>query len=116
VKGIVWWVIPKLELPELEKLVARKDVKFSNSAIESINKIIKRYLRKKLPNSLEALIPCLEEIIPDYNQVRPHGSLKGLTPHESYTNQDVKIQQKHCKMKARAMRINENKAINCGVC
>lgn len=108
--------INELELPELEKLVAQKDVKFSNSAIESINKIIKRYLRKKLPNSLDALITCLEEIIHDYNCIRPHGSLHGLTPHESYTNQDVKIQQKHCKMKARAMRINENKAINCGVC
>ena len=113
---IIEQYIESLDLPMLDKLVAQKDVKFSNSAIESINKIIKRYLRKKLPNSLEELIGCIEEIILDYNCIRPHGSLKGLTPHESYTNQDVKIQQKHCKMKARAMRISENKAVNCGVC
>jgi putative transposase len=61
-------------MPEIIKLLALKDVKFSNSAIEAVNKIIKRYLRKKLPDTLEKLIRCLEEIIQDYNTIRPHGS------------------------------------------
>src|SRR5690554_7197732 len=89
--------IHKRSQPQIIKLLALKDVKFSNSAVEAINKIIKRYLRKKLPDTLENLIVCLEEIINDYNTVRPHGSLLGLTPMECYTSENVNLDFKEQK-------------------
>lgn len=66
--------LSNLEMPEIIKLLALKNVKFSNSAIEAVNKIIKWYLRIKLPDTLEKLIECLEEVIQNYNSIRPHGS------------------------------------------
>src|SRR5690554_8008648 len=108
--------IKNLDLPEITKLLALKDVTFSNSAIEAINKIIKRYLRKKLPDTLEALTLCLEEIINDYNTVRPHGSLSGLTPIECYTSKNIVLDFKNQKLDAKKDRITQNRRVNCEVC
>jgi putative transposase len=107
--------ISNIETPEIIKLLALKDVKFSNSAVEAINKIIKRYLRKKLPDTLEKLIGCLEEIIFDYNTKRPHGSLLGLTPMECYTSEDVNLDFNGQKLQAKKDRITQNKSVNCGI-
>ena len=108
--------INNINIPEITKLLALKEVKFSNSAIEAVNKIIKRYLRIKLPSTLEELITCLEEIINDYNTVRPHGSLLGLTPMECYTFKTVNLDFKNEKIQAKKDRIAQNRAVNCGVC
>lgn len=108
--------ISNMSLPETTKLQALKDVQFSNSAIEAVNKIIKRYLRQKLPDTFEALIPCLKDIINDYNTVRPHGSLLGLTPMECYTSKKVNLDFQNQKLQAKKNRIAQNKAVNCGVC
>src|SRR5690554_911216 len=66
--------------PEISKVIAMKDISFSNSPIEAINKIMKRYLRFHKPETIDQLIECLELIVNDYNEKRPHGSLLGLTP------------------------------------
>ena len=105
--------LSNLAMPEIIKLLALKEVKFSNSAVEAINKIIKRYLRKKLPNTLEELIKCLEEIVLDYNTVRPHGSLLGLTPMECYISKQVNLDFKQQKLQAKKDRIQQNKSVNC---
>lgn len=102
-------------MPEIIKLLALKDVKFSNSAIEAVNKIIKRYLRKKLPDTIEKLIECLKEIVYDYNEIRPHGSLLGLTPLECYTSEKVNLDFKQQKLQAKKDRIQQNKSVNCGL-
>ena len=107
--------LTNIETPEIIKLLALKDVKFSNSAVEAVNKIIKRYLRKKLPETIEALILCLEEIINDYNTIRPHGSLLGLTPLECYTSKNVNLDFQKQKLNAKKDRITQNKSINCGI-
>lgn len=79
-----------------------------------VNKIIKRYLRKKLPDTIEKLIECLEDIISDYNTIRPHGSLLGLTPMECYTSEKVNLDFKVQKLQAKKDRIQQNKSVNCG--
>lgn len=107
--------LANLTMPEIIKLLALKEVKFSNSAVEAINKIIKRYLRKKLPNTLEELIKCLEEIVLNYNTVRPHGSLLGLTPMECYTSKTINLDFKQQKLQAKKYRILQNKSVNCGI-
>jgi hypothetical protein len=60
---------------------ATKPMPFSNSLVESVNKLLKyRYLfPKQLANSA-ALTTHLAMSIQDYNDVRPHGSLNGLKP------------------------------------
>src|SRR5690554_4177068 len=107
--------LTNIETPEIIKLLALKEVEFSNSAVEAINKIIKRYLRKKLPHTLDKLIQCLEEIIFDYNSVRPHGSLFGLTPLECYTSENVNLDFKQQKLEAKKNRIQQNKSVNCDI-
>src|SRR5690554_1764090 len=105
-----------INTPRTRWHLARAGVTFSNSAIEAINKIIKRYFRKKLPDTLEALTLCLEEIINDYNTIRPHGSLLGLSPMECYTSENVNLDFKEQKLEAKKERITQNRAVNCGVC
>ena len=107
--------IINIDTPEIIKLLALKDVKFSNSAIEAVNKIIKRYLRKKLPDTIEKLIECLDDIISDYNTKRPHGSLLGLTPIECYTSEEINLDFKQQKLEAKKNRIIQNKSVNCGL-
>jgi putative transposase len=63
----------------------------SNALIESINKLIKYdYLfPKKLQNQTQLRNYMASFVIPDYNNKRPHGSLKGLTPLEAYRQKRV---------------------------
>jgi transposase InsO family protein len=107
--------LTNLAMPEISKILALKDELFSNSAIEAINKIIKRYLRKELPNTFEELVESIEDIIHDYTTIRPHGSLKGLTPIECYTSQNVNIDFSQQKIQAKINRIEQNKSVNCSL-
>lgn len=102
--------------PEISKVIAMKDISFSNSPIEAINKIMKRYLRFHKPETIDQLIECLELIVKDYNEKRPHGSLLGLTPLEAYTNAIVNLNFKNQQLNIRRLRILENKNTNCKSC
>jgi putative transposase len=71
----------------LTKLIAQKDISFSNSMVEAINKILKyNYLFPFGITSLQFLLQQLEFAINDYNNKRPHFSLKGSTPFEVFNN------------------------------
>lgn len=72
--------------PPLKHLIALKDIAYSNSPIEAVNKIFKRYLRFYKPTTYNEFIGVTELFVHDYNMVRPHGSLKGLTPFQAYQN------------------------------
>lgn len=102
--------------PEITKVIALKDIIFSNSPVEAINKIMKRYLRHHRPDTFEKLIACLEFIVKDYNEIRPHGSIGGLTPFEAYTDAAVKLDFKKDKTKVKRSRILKNKKLNCTIC
>ena len=67
----------------IRKIIAQQDIIFSNSIVEAVNKIVKYgflYLQD-IPD-IFALQKHLEVFVPVYNEVRPHCSLKGLTPSE----------------------------------
>lgn len=107
-------LLEKTKRPLIQKLIAKKDIQFSNSPIEAINKICKRYLRHYKPSTLQELKVIIALFVHDYNTVRPHGKLKGLTPLQAYQNQqptDFKPQIRQAK----AERIALNKTQKCGL-
>jgi len=102
--------------PDITKVIALKDIQFSNSPIEAINKIYKRYLRYHQPKTFHALQHVTEQFVHDYASRRPHGSLKGLIPMEAYTRPDQALNGQQAMSQARAIRIAENKQVNCTLC
>jgi putative transposase len=67
----------------VRKIIAGRDIHFSNSMVEAVNKLVKyRHLFLHDIPDIHALVTHLSEFIPIYNEVRPHISLKGLTPFE----------------------------------
>jgi len=102
----------------IHKLVALRDVHFSNSIVEAVNKVVKyRYLfPKKLPDGA-SLDKAVGEAILDYNDRRPHGSLDGLTPSEAYDGIDKKSMRTSEKLKmAQKARIEYNRQSRCQKC
>jgi transposase InsO family protein len=73
--------------PSITRITAQKDIRFSNSPVEAINKIVKKYLRLKPAETYEELEQQLQWIVEDYNKVRPQDSIGGLRPYEAYTQQ-----------------------------
>jgi putative transposase len=68
----------------LKHLIAQVDVSFSNSIIEAANKTLKyRYIFRKNVATFDGFLTIVPESIVDYN-ARPHSSLSGLSPDESY--------------------------------
>jgi transposase InsO family protein len=102
--------------PDITKVIALKDIQFSNSAIEAINKIYKRSLRYHQPRTLTALQAVTEAFVQEYNSLRPHGSLYGLTPIEAYTRPGKQLDHKAAIQDARGLRIAANRKVNCAAC
>ncbi|WP_170265178.1 DDE-type integrase/transposase/recombinase [Salibacter halophilus] len=103
----------------IQKLIARKHIRFSNSPVEAVIKIMKRYLRIIAFHSTtkESLEKHLMKAVEDYNYNRPHNSLDGLTPYEAYTYPIQKRPKEYQNTyTARAKRIKENRKTNCNVC
>ncbi len=102
----------------IEKLIALKDVDSSNSMIERVNRTLKyRYLFPKQPRDLKHLKRILNYFINDYNMIKPHGKLKGLTPDEAWSG--VQINDKHrttVLKEARIKRLAYNRANKCEKC
>ncbi len=70
---------------DIEKLVALRDIDFSNSMIESVNKILKYSYLFPYPSENKADLELnLPYHIFDFYDVRPHGPLNGLTPTEAF--------------------------------
>ncbi|WMJ74868.1 hypothetical protein RCC89_17120 [Cytophagaceae bacterium ABcell3] len=102
--------------PKITKVVALKDIAFSNSPVEAVNKVMKRYLRYYDPDSDERLSKCLSLAVEDYCSVRPHGSLGGRTPLEAYTDVFPDMDFTEQARKARMARVSFNKSNGCGRC
>jgi putative transposase len=102
----------------LRKLIAQKDITFSNSVIEAQNKLIKyRYLFKQDFRDIHELRRGLEWIVYDYNQNRPHIYLRGLTPFEASTGKNVPKERWHEQIiRARTFRLKENRRELCRIC
>ena len=102
----------------LRKLIAQKDIRFSNSVIEAQNKLIKyRYLFKQDFRDIHELRKGLEWIVHDYNHNRPHISLQGLTPNEAATGEYVPKDKWHEQIiQAQINRLEENRKELCRIC
>lgn len=103
----------------VEKVIALKDILKSNALVEAINKTLKySYLfPRNLMNQSELINAMKKYIIPDYNNLRPHGSLHGLTPQEAYGQVSVDFKGIRLKMEqAHHERINYNQTHSCLNC
>ena len=102
----------------IKHMIAQKDVVFSNSMIEAINKIIKhQFLHPKEIGDGKQLGNILEETITVYNAIRPQMSLGGNTPSETFNRKtiDFSVYSKNFNVQ-KAIRITENKKIKCKRC
>ena len=102
--------------PKITKIIALKDIAFSNSPIEAIHKIMKRYIRKRDPRNFQQLINGLPAHISDYSDIRPHGSLQGYTPLETYAQKAISMDFSEQSKLAKAKRASLNKAQGCKNC
>lgn len=103
----------------IHKLIALRDIHFSNSLVEAHFSLIKyNYLYRMKINSLHDLDKALEFIEHDFNTIRPHGSLNGATPDEAYATGKLmpKNQFSSQTKRAKEIRILENKNNLCIKC
>ncbi len=106
------------DIDGLQKLIAQKDIIFSNSMVEAVNKTLKyRYLfQKELPDYKSTVKYLGKYAINAYNH-RPHSALNGRTPYEVFHGIELdknKIKQRF--EQARTNRIKENRRQRCQNC
>jgi putative transposase len=98
--------------------VAGVDIRFSNSLVESVNKVVKyQSLYLHDITNVTKLREHLKEWIPTYNNERPHSSLAPLTPKEVHEGQipDTSVFREQIT-DGRRERIEANKREACPVC
>ncbi|CAN5527225.1 hypothetical protein BH10BAC1_BH10BAC1_19540 [soil metagenome] len=109
--------IRELSAHKITKICALKDVTFSNSPVEAINKTMKsRYLRGKHFETINELAIFLEWAVYDYNQIRPHYALAPKTPYEVYFNLKLGFNLVNRRKKAVQDRIKNNLNAKCKEC
>lgn len=102
----------------IDHVIAQKDVVFSNSMIEALNKVIKhQFLFHKEINSKEVLNKCLEKAVTSYNTVRPQMRLGGNTPIETYQGKPIELTQYKTGIELqKVIRRLENRRNACNLC
>jgi hypothetical protein len=102
---------------QVTKIRALKDIRFSNSPVEAIHKIMKgRYLRNARFDNLHVLDEFLEQAVYDYNQLRPHYKHSPQTPYEVYFGNKLGFDV-HARIKnAAKKRVIKNKNSGCKGC
>ena len=102
----------------IKHLIAQKDVVFSNSMIEAINKVIKhQFLHPKEISDRDCLESIFEETVSIYNTLRPQMSLHGNTPIQTFHGipMDFSIYSQRFQTQ-KAIRIQENMKTKCQKC
>ncbi len=102
----------------VRKLIAQKDIDFSNSMVESVNHLIKNgYLRPMGINDPCRLREVIASVIHDINHVRPHHAIGGLIPVEALNGIAINTTERRQQLlKARAERMEYNRRNTCGEC
>jgi transposase InsO family protein len=115
-KGLVTDAIENNEI-KINRLVAQKDIVFSNSMIEAVNKRMKYdFLFRTELLDFEQTSRYLETAVEQYNN-RPHSALFGLTPKEVFNGaKPDKNLFKEQKKQAKLLRKEENKTLSCPNC
>ncbi|MDR2145602.1 MAG: integrase core domain-containing protein, partial [Tannerella sp.] len=115
-KGFVTEAIENEEI-RINRLVAQKDIRFSNSMIEAVNKRMKYdFLFRCELSDIEHTRRFLEKAVEQYND-RPHSALFGLTPREVFhgARPDKNLFRAQ-KEQSKILRKAENKALSCHNC
>ena len=103
-------------LPNLIKLRALHDIRFGNTQIEAHNKILKQgWLYRKEFESFEELSDAVDQFVVEFNDVRPHHAIGGMTPtelHEGCENYYTEIY----KLKAKEARKDRHLSNKCNAC
>ena len=115
-KGFVCKAIENNEI-KINRLVAQKDIIFSNSMVEAVNKRMKYdFLFRAQLLDIEHTQRFLETAVEQYNN-RPHSALYGFTPIEVFNGaKPDKALFKPQIEQAKVLRIAENKALSCDSC
>ena len=102
----------------IKHIIAQKDVVFSNSMIEAINKIIKhQFLFPKEIDKGNQLESIMTDTIYTYNTIRPQMSLGGYTPQETFDGLSIDISRfTHNFKKQKDLRIQRNRKNAFKVC
>jgi len=109
--------IIKLSGHKITKIRALKDIRFSNSPVEAIHKIIKgRYLRNRKFETWEGFVKFIAWAVKDYNEKRPHYKHKPLTPKEVYFGHKIVFDHQNRVKNAIKVRIQGNKCSKCNEC
>jgi putative transposase len=117
VNTIVSDFIDSPDIP-IKHIIAQKDVVFSNSMVEALNKVIKhQFLHPKEVTNKNQLISVMADTIPIYNTIRPQMSLGGNTPKETFTGLSINILRYTSNFKEqKQLRLAQNKKNTCKVC
>ncbi len=109
--------LSSLTIP-IKHLIAQKDVVFSNSMVEALNKVIKhQFLYHRDLEGRATLEKALTEVIPIYNTERPQWSLGGNTPFETHTGVEINLRRYTGGFEEqRILRLSQNKENACKVC
>ncbi|MFI5150942.1 MAG: hypothetical protein ACHQRM_14490 [Bacteroidia bacterium] len=109
--------IAKLSDHKITKIIALKDIVFSNSPVEAIHRTIKgRYLRNRKFENISVLTKYLEWAVHDYNVLRPHYRHRPRTPQEVYFNTPLGFDIRKRVKNAIATRVRNNKCAKCTEC
>lgn len=101
----------------ISKLIAQRDLAYSNSMIERVNRTLKyRYLFPHQPRNLYHLKELLEYFIEDYNYKKPHGVLSGLTPDEAWREKKIELNKSKVLQEAKKKRLEYNRSKRCDNC
>ncbi len=105
-----------IENSNINKIVAQKDVVFSNSMIEAVNKRIKYdFLFPAELLNFKQTVKQLEKAVAEYND-KPYHPLHGLTPNEAFEGKlPDKAMFKNEILEAKRQRIIENKKNVCSI-
>ncbi|MDB9835689.1 DDE-type integrase/transposase/recombinase [Flavobacteriaceae bacterium] len=117
VNTIVSNFIKNSDVP-IEHLIAQKDVVFSNSMVEALNKVIKhQFLYPRNIANSKQLDHILEQTVLQYNKERPQMGLGGNTPEETFNGIAIDHSQYTQNFKEqKAVRRRLNQKNTCKVC
>jgi hypothetical protein len=100
----------------IQKIIAQKDVVFSNSMIEAVNKRIKYdFLYWRTFPDFESLNEYLPTLVGEYNN-KPHSALFGFTPQEVFNGLVPSKEAFKTFIKQKTKRREENASKSCAKC
>jgi len=104
----------------IKRMIARVDIHFSNSMVESLFRMLKsNFLKTETLRSLYDVERKIEFFFVEHNEVIPRYQLEGATPLEKFLNtwNNVDLQKlREGMIKAAEKRIQDYKEFSCGAC